>query len=234
MTDIIMDVVGVCSALSMESVVIDQHSIRCENKEMGIIAIHPNTNKTVPISMAIGRLQALRKRMGMFQEGISFTYNQVDQDDADPFISELGMSHGRTKVLFRCADPKMIKAPKALKSPVVANVTLEKQDLLDLNKAIAVMGLAGINFSSPNGEDLVIAASDTEGDMFKINLESSVSLLDDTATVNCTFPADRLKLVTKLLEKWVDDSFEIGITDRGILVSQINGFNIYTFPDRKN
>lgn len=234
MTDMIMDVVGVCSALSMEGVVIDQHSTRCENKEMGIIAIHPNDDVTIPINIAIGRLQALRKRMGMFQEDINFTYNQMDSDDALPFVSELGMSHGRTKVLFRCADPKMIRAPKALKSPVVATVTLEKQDLLDLNKAIAVMGLAGINFSSTNGEDLVIAASDGEGDMFKINLESSVSLIDDSATINCTFPADRLKLVTKLLEKWVDKTFELGITDRGILVSQVNGFNIYTFPDRRN
>lgn len=234
MTDMIMDVVGVCSALSMEGVVIDQHSTRCENKEMGIIAIHPNDDVAIPINIAIGRLQALRKRMGMFQEDINFTYNQMDSDDALPFVSELGMSHGRTKVLFRCADPKMIRAPKALKSPVVATVTLEKQDLLDLNKAIAVMGLAGINFSSTNGEDLVIAASDGEGDMFKINLESSVSLIDDSATINCTFPADRLKLVTKLLEKWVDKTFELGITDRGILVSQVNGFNIYTFPDRRN
>lgn len=232
---IIKNAVEIASTLSVESIVMDKFSLRGENKEMGIVLIMP-TKDDIDLefdAIGIGRVQLLKNRLNLF-DNASLSFSLFDKGEDTDTVSAIFMKKDKTKLSFKCADPRFINAPKAINDPVHYRLKMTEQDAQILMKAVSTMSSETINFSVEDGGEVVVKISDKEGDMFSHEMGGSLSVDPDAnGTFSKSYKSKTLRTIfSNFIKK--DDStiLPISITKRGVMRLDVLGIGIYIFPER--
>lgn len=230
---IIKNAVEIASTIGIETMVLDGLSLRGENKELGVCIIMPT--KDIPLqfdSLGISRVPLLKSRMQMLDKS-DVSFDIFKKDEEDIIVSTLKFVQGRTSMSFKCADPKLISAPKVINDPIFYEMQLIDGDVETIIKGISSMSSETLNVST-EGDKIFVKISDKEGDMFSHELEGDVSLLDDTApALNKSYKSKTLRTIfTNYIRKDENNILPISVTRRGIMrISVLNMF-IYVFPER--
>lgn len=229
----LQNAVEIGSTLGIERIVIDSFSLRGENKELGIAVIMPTKDQELEFTaLGIGRVALLKSRMLMFPDS-SIQYEKMDLDGDDVVVSNLKIVNGNTKVGFKCHDPKLINAPKAIKDPVHYTMTLTTSDVETVIKGISTMSAENINFSTDD-DDVFVKISDSQGDMFSHKLQSSVEReSDEVGSLSKTYKSKTLRTIfTNYIRKDDNKVLPISITRRGVMCITVLDMTIYLFPER--
>ena len=230
---IIKNAVDIASTLGIESMVMDTISLRGENKELGIAIIMPTKDISLEFeAIGLGRVPLLKNRMAMLDKS-DITFEVFKKDEDTNIVASLKFTQGRTNLSFKCADPKMIQAPKVINDPIFYEMQLNEEDVQIVVKGIGTMSSETINWANTD-ETIFLKISDTEGDMFTHELDGKITLLDDTApSLNKTYKAKTLRTIfTNYIRKDDNNILPISITRRGVMRIPVLGMFIYMFPER--
>lgn len=230
---IIRNAVEIATTLGVESLVMDTFSLRGENKELGIAIIMPTKDMELEFdAIGLGRIGLLKTRLQMLSDA-EIQFDVMNKDSEDKVVSNLKMVSGRTKIGFKCHDPKLINAPKAINDPVFYEMHLSSADVETIVKGIATMSSETVNFSTEK-ETIFVKISDVQGDMFTHELDTSVDIKDDTAcSLSKTYKSKTLRTIfTNYIRKDDNHILPISITRRGVMRISVLGMNIYLFPER--
>jgi len=230
---LLKNAVEISSTLGVETMVMDGISLRGENKELGVAIIMPTKDIDLEFdAIGIGRIPLLKSRMQML-DAADVTFDIFKRDTDELFVSNIQFKQGRTKLSFKCADPKMISAPKVINDPIFWEMQLNDADVQTLIKGIGTMSSEVVNFTSED-QKMTVKISDTEGDMFAHELEGEVTIVDDSAPSLCkSYKAKTLRTIfTNYIRKDENSILPISVTRRGVMrISVLNMF-IYVFPER--
>lgn len=230
---IIKNAVEIASTLGIETLVMDEISLRGENKELGVCIIMPTKDIELEFnSIGISRVPLLKSRMQLLDKS-DITFDTFKRDSDDIIVASLKFAQGRTALSFKCGDPKLIQAPKVINDPLFYEMNLIDGDVETIIKGIGTMSSEGINFSTTD-EKIFIKISDTEGDMFVHELEGDATLLDDSApSLNKTYKAKTLRTIfTNYIRKDDNNILPVSVTRRGIMRISVLNMHIYVFPER--
>lgn len=230
---IIKNAVDIATTLGIESLVIDSFSLRGENKELGIAIIMPTKDVTLEFeAIGIGRVPLLKSRMQLLEKS-DITFDVFKKDEETNIVANLAFVQGRTKLAFKCSDPKMIQAPKVINDPIFYEMQFNDEDVKTAINGIGTMSSEAINFSNTD-DTIFLKISDSEGDTFSHELESKLVLLDDTAlSLNKSYKAKTLRTIfTNYIRKDDNNILLVSITRRGVMRISVLGMFIYMFPER--
>lgn len=230
---ILKNAVDIASVIGVETLVMDAFSLRGENKELGVAIIMPTTDITLQFdAIGIGRVMLLKSRLQLLNDA-TIEYALMNEDGEESNVASLTMSVDRTTVGFKCQDPRMIKAPKAINDPIFYEMNLEDADVEIIIKGLANMASDTVNFSTKD-ETIFVKISDAQGDMFSHELSSSVEIIDDTAgSLSKSYKSKTLRTIfTNYIRKDDNSILPISITRRGIMRISVLGMFIYVFPER--
>lgn len=231
---IIKNAVDVASTLGIESIVIDAFSLRGENKELGIAIIMPTAGVDLEFdALGIGEVGTLKNRLKLLESGaLSVEYkDSVNPDEL--MVSMLSLKEGRTTADYKCHDAKLISAPKSINDPTAYEMQFADADVSRIIKGIGSMNSTSIHFSTLNGA-LLAKISDTRGDMFTHELETTfTALLDDSGELSKSYKSKTLAVIfNNYIRKDDNTSLPVSITKRGVMRITVLDMNIYIFPER--
>ena len=230
---LVKNAIEIASVLGIETVVVDNFSLRGENKELGVCIIVPTKDLKMDFdALGIGRIVELKKRIGLLEDG-TIQYELNEKNEEEKIVSTLKITQGRSKVSFRCHNPKKIEAPKAINDPIFYEMTLSDNDVNFLIKGVATMSSEAINFSTVDGK-VSVNLSDAQGDVLNHELESDLEVKDDSATdLSKRYKAKTLATIFRnYIKKDDNDILPISITRRGVMRLTIMGMFVYLFPER--
>lgn len=230
---IIRNAVGVATTLGIESIVIDKFSLRGENKELGIAMIMPTKHIDLEFTaLGLGRIALLKNKLQLLSNA-TISFDVMNKDEEDVVVSKLKLVDGKTKIEFKCHDPKFINAPKSINDPVYFNMEFAPTDVELIVKGVSTMASDTINFSTE--DDAVYAKiSDIHGDNFSHELSTILKLEDDNAgSLSKTYKSKTLKTIfTNYIRKDDNQILPISITRRGVMKITVMEMDIYLFPER--
>jgi hypothetical protein len=229
---IIKNAIEIATTLGVENIVMDKFSLRGENKELGIAIILPTQDMDLEFdAIGLGRIALLKSRLQML-DGAEIQFDTMDKSDAT-IVSKLTIALGKTKIGFKCQDPKLINAPKAINDPIFYEMNLNESDVETLIKGIGTMSSDTVNFSTDD-DTIFVKISDVQGDMFTHELDSKVELKDDSApSLSKSYKSKTLRTIfTNYIRKDDNNILPLSITRRGVMKLVILGMNIYLFPER--
>lgn len=222
-----------CTALDIESIIIDRKSMRGQNKDLGVHIIMSMTNYNLEVdAIGIGRTKLLKNRLQ------NFNATDIDIDTFDgeelQYASMFKFKSGKTKLSFKCQHPKYIVAASGINDPIIYTFNISDEDLQKIINGISMMGAETIQFSIENDESMCVNISDISGDMYKHESSCIISKLDDTISgINKTYKSSVLKtLLTEFIKKDKSDTIKLSITKRGVLILIVFDVTIYVFPER--
>lgn len=230
---ILRNAVDIASTLGVEAIVMDSFSLRGENKELGIAIIMPTKDMEIEFdAIGIGRVNLLKNRLQLLQDA-QIEFDCMARDDDEKLVSNLKIVSGRTKIGFKCQDPRKITAPKGIADPTFYKMELNDADVQLIIKGIATMSSENINFNTED-ETISVGISDIEGDLFSHQLEGSVTIVDDSApSLSKTYKSKTLRTIfTNYIRKDDNEILPISITRRGVMCIHVLGMNVYLFPER--
>lgn len=230
---IIRNAVEIATTLGVESLVMDTFSLRGENKELGIAIIMPTKGMELEFdAIGLGRTALLKSRLQMLSDA-QIEFDVINKDAEDKVVSNLRIISGRTKIGFKCHDPKLINAPKAINDPVYYEMRLSAADVETVVKGISTMSSESVNFSTDDAT-LFVKISDVQGDMFSHELDTRVDIKDDAAgSLSKTYKSKTLRTIfTNYIRKDDSHALPISITRRGVMRISVLDMNIYLFPER--
>lgn len=230
---LIKNAVDVASTLGIESIVMDGISLRGENKELGVVIIMPTKDLELGIdAIGIGNVPSLKTRLHLLDDS-EIKIDRMERYTEEVMVGKLTMTTGRTKVTFKCADPKMISAPKIINDPVFYKMLMKDTDVETSVKGITTMGSDFVTFISED-DNVSIKISDKNGDMFTHDLDTEFEIVDPSAAALAkTYKAKTLKTIfTNYIRKDDYDILPIMITKRGVMKLTVLGLGIYLFPER--
>lgn len=229
----IKNAVEIASTLGVESIVMDEISLRGENKELGVAIILPMADVDVEFdSIGITRVALLKSRLQML-ENPKITFQTLPSTEDELHVASLDFEQGRTKISFKCGDAKRIQAPKSINDAIFYEMQLNDEDVQVIIKGINSMASDVVNFGTED-ENILIKISDSTGDMFTHQLEGTVTVLDDTAPALCkSYKAKTLRTIfTNYIRKDENTILPIAITRRGVMRISVLNMYIYLFPNR--
>lgn len=230
---ILKNAVDIATVLGVENMVLDAISLRGGNQELGVAIIMPMKDRELEFdSMGLSRINLLKARMQMLEDA-DVTFETFQKEADLVIVASLKFAMGRTKLSFKCADPRLIQAPKAINDQITYEMQLSDGDVQTIIKGIATMTSDVVNFSNDD-EKIFIKISDTEGDTFAHELEGGITILDDTASILCkSYKAKTLRTIfTNYIKKDDNNILPISITRRGVMKILVLNMSIYVFPER--
>lgn len=230
---IIRNAVDIASTLGIESIVMDGFSLRGENKELGIAIIMSTKDLNLEFdAIGIGRVNLLKSRLQLLQSA-KIEFDCMPKDDESTVVSNLKIISGRTKIGFKCQDPRKIVAPKGIADPIFYKMELKDEDIQLIIKGISTMSSDTMHFNT-DAQKISVSISDIEGDIFSHQLDGTVTIVDDSApSLSKSYRSKTLKTIfTNYIRKDDNEVLPISITRRGVMCIQVLGMNIYLFPER--
>lgn len=230
---ILKNAIDVASVLGIDAIVMDKFSLRGENKELGAVIIMPTDKLDLEIdAIGVSNIGSLKNRMNMMGDA-DITYQLMEKYEDEKIVGQIKLTQGRTKISFKCADPKMIVAPKSINDPSHYKLHLIDEDVETVIKGIGTMGSEYITFVTEEGKSFFKIA-DTQGDLFSHELDASIEYIkDDGVELTKTYKAKTLRtILTNYIRKDDTTLLAVEVTRRGIMKLSVLGMTIYLFPER--
>lgn len=230
--DILKNGLEIGYALGIESIVMDEISMRGENRDTATNIIYNTEHVKIPFdAIGIGRVSLLRSRLTMFKD--SEVVATIKDKDGQQNVSEVLIKNGRTSAGFRCQVPSRIRAPKRIKDTVIYNLTLNDDDIERINKGINTMSSEKVIVYVEEGK-AIVGISDKEGDVFTHEIEGGYTVASDDApnSFNQTYKSKTFKtILMNYMKKDDNEILPISITSRGVMKFQVLGIDIYLFGE---
>lgn len=230
---LLTNAVELSTVLGIEKVVLDNISLRGQNKEDGIAIIKSSKDLDMDFdAIGLGRLSELKSRINVFKSP-TITYETTVKNELTNII-KLNFKENKTKIGYRCYEPRLIEAPKAINDPVFYSMEINENDIEFIIKGITTMGSSCVNFTiEPDNKNLVINISDNEGDMFTHTVDTVPEINEDASILSKSYKSKVLRTIfNNYIKKDERETFTISITKRGVMLLVVNDISVYLFPER--
>lgn len=236
---LIASAVRYCSLLKIDSLLIDKTGIRAKQDETAVYLIEPGDFSFLEFdTLFINRVSSLQSRLNMYHMSKIEYEMYLDIKELDngeniaATIMIVGISKGRdTTVKFNCSNPALGgRLPKRVNDGDLVSFTFEKDSLQVLNRGVSAMGAQFFNVFSEDGGSVVAEVKDIEGDVLTHTLSNQYEKLGEESE-DFTFNYDFKIILPLLREACKENDTEIILTSRGIMNLNINGLNMYIFPE---
>jgi len=236
----LIDSVEVAGLLGINSIVLDEHSVRGRHAEAGTIFVMTFDDGTKWDFGAIGvtRIPELSKRLNLMRtRGDNFTIEAELKTRGEDitYAGRLTLKHAKTKVEYKCGDPTLIKAPKGLQDEEHFTCALSRDDIKFIKSASSAMGAEKLIFSNPKDNDnFVISIPNKEDEKIVHETDGIVGYLADATSFSFAYTSDILikaiNSMEKILRKEDLDALQMTITRRGVLTFPVKGITTYIIP----
>lgn len=194
-----------------------------------------STSQNIPdfehLEVAFNRLDVLQSRIGLVK-GSPYTI-EVIENKAGGTVSSLEISNASTKIQYRCTT--MQKMPKSLGLAEEWVFQIPGKTILLVQKALSAFNSTTIHLVSKPGTDgkpeLYFEASDITNEVFATKIETTMLHAGKTPPPSQIFShvytkASLLPLLMHISQKGTVD-VPVVITDGGILITIVNGLELY-------
>ena len=225
--DYIKKAAKVAKLVGIEALAIEKTVVRGMDESKSVVIC---TTENIPDiefdGIGIGRLDVILSRLALIEERTTFS-SEADTNirNNETQVSQLTFKAKNIKVDYRCADTRVIKAPKAIKDPMTFTFRLN-QDIVDtLIKAQSAMGVDDVTLIS-NEEGMSIELIDaTNNDVFSYNFGVQALMIDNQQEIKEFVFRYPVKILTGLFKQDALQTIEIG--EKGTMKCVVLGISVY-------
>lgn len=230
----IQTVVQTAKLVGIESIIIEPGRVRAVDDNKSVIILQ--TDGVPPMSFgAIGlnrtdvfssRLE-IAKSAGKFEvEATTESVENKETKQSETFARALRFKGKGVKIDYRCANPTLMKIPKALNDSMVFTFNMTPEAVLMLTKGHSAMACDEVMFTGTIKDGVSLEMRDINGDVMSYVISDTVNGEDKQSTAfKHNYP---VKILLSLFK--VVPSSEINISTRGIMRITINDLNLYIMP----
>jgi len=122
----IRNVVETGQMVGIDEVIIETGKVRAINDEKSVVLFQEENVPEMQFNVGLNRINVFLSRLEVARTQENFAVN-VLTDDNDEFARSFTMTGKGFKVDYRCANPKTIRAPKAIADELVREIQLTPQ-----------------------------------------------------------------------------------------------------------
>lgn len=215
----IRNVVETGQMIGIDDVIIETGKVRAINDEKSVVLFQEENVPDMGFNVGLNRINVFLSRLEVARTQENFAVNVIT-DDNDEFARSFTMTGKGFKVDYRCANPKTIKAPKAIVDEMLHEIQLTPQAVYMLQKGQSAMGSDMVSLIC-NEEGITFEFVDANDDKFSHQFTSEGS--SDVFTYK--YP---IKILLPLFKHDAESSFKIG--KKGMLNIVVNNLNIFVLP----
>lgn len=238
--NILEDAVEVANLIGVESMVIDEHSVRGRHTEAGAIFLmpFPADTKWNFGSIGVTRVQELGKRLAVIRgRSDAYTAETTLKTRGDvTYAHTITFKHNKSKVEYRCGDPTLIKAPRGIADEHMFSIVIGRSDIGFIKAAANAMKAPHLVFSNAADTDEVTISIPTKDKAEAASnvMDQNVLYLGNDKSFTFKYDTDILLKaiisVEKILRKDGLDEIDVVITRRGGFHIIVNGMTVYIVP----
>lgn len=235
LVDYIQNVIETASLLNVESVVIDDHSVRGMNEDGMFILQRDNLPDDLPFDgIGFGSIAALKSRMTLFEDyEAQYELKKQQNGYSWPYLLKFKSNTSKTSVEYRCAAPLTVKAPKNTKDPVAFSFYMDEDSVNMLVKSNVVMRTETVLLSSKKNK-VTFKLCDENSNVLEHRITKDLNIIDEDDfgdSFMFEYKARNILPILKYLAKQYEE-FEINITTRGLLQVNVNDLMIYILCEK--
>lgn len=228
----IVNVLTTCHAIGINSVIIEPTMVRAASDDRKTLLLTEilDPELVMPTTFGITPVQSLSARMQLIDGVIDTTVTTHKTDDRAVTIN---IKSGKLSVGFRCSMPTLIKAPSKL-NEIEPKLIIPKNEELSstISRGVKALGAETFSIKYSSKQNLVsVEVVDINDERMVIELTDVKPTEREDEDGNVVIQQDFEHLYTKdvisILQKVESD---IHITERGMLLTKINGLQIALVP----
>lgn len=181
------------------------------------------------ISLGIGRVSELDKRLALFGENVLIE-GEVDDNKR---VRRLSLRGPTAKIDFRCTNEKLITYPKSAEGDDDGvYVTLTKPEVVLIAKAVKTLGVDQLTVQVKRDGTVHIECADANNDRFETDLSQLAEFADEAYSVVNPFDTTSNGVFISMLEHLVKDSDEAKLVFKrsGNILMKIYGHDMLAIP----
>ena len=224
--DIIFNALKGAMAVKCEELLFDDFGISGRAIETNILIIQPLPDVFEFEALGIGRIPDLHSRMKLVIDDDTLTGSFTESRDGK--VGMLTFKTKKTKVEFRCKDPKLIKTRKNFNDPIIMTFNLNADAIRFMTTGSAAMKSKSVAFKMSDGK-VFLRLIDSEGDILDHLITEDVDVVPEYEDEDVSFSYEMPKLAPLLNAH--RENTTVNISKRGIMNLSSEGFNIYLVAD---
>ena len=169
----------------------------------------------------------IAKSAGKFEvQASTESIENKETKQSEMFARALTFKGKGVKIDYRCANPSLMKIPKALNDPMVFTFDITPEAVLMLTKGHSAMTCDEVMFTGTIKDGVSLEMRDINGDVMSYVISDTViTESKDSTTFKHNYPVKILLSLFKVMP-----SSKINISTRGIMRIAINNLNLYIMP----
>lgn len=235
LTDYIQNVIETAKLLNIESVVIDEDSIRGQNEDGMFILQKDNLPDDFPFSaIAFGNVQSLHSRMNLFSD-YDMTYVPKTQKNGYeyPFKVKFKSNTSKTSVDYTCVAPLTVRSPKRAVDPFAFTFTMDDDSVDILTRSNSVMRANTVLLSSKDNK-VLFQICDENSNILEHRITKKLIMVDEEEYGDSFVFSYKLKNILPILKYLAkqEENFEINISYRGFLQLNVNDLEVFILAEK--
>lgn len=234
-TDVIKRIVEAGKIFNLEVFVVDSEGIRAKSDSAYIFL---SEKKALPFlefdSLCVKKISEFNSRLNLVDkvggdDGYDIQVSKLkEMDSGDKIVYKLLLMARGTAVEVGCADGSRYKLPWGVDDDKIVTFPLNQDNITVItgfsrivqnkNRTINIKSVGGI---------IVASASDTTGDTATHVISETPTF--HNGTKDFSFMFNVMNLLPMMRGK---STVEFTLTDRGILMTEVNGINVMIFPEK--
>jgi len=215
----IRNVVETGQMVGIDDVIIETGKVRAINDEKSVVLFQDENVPEMQFNVGLNRINVFLSRLEVARTQENFAVSVLTDDNGE-FARSFTMTGKGFKVDYRCANPKTIRAPKAIADELVHEIQLTAQAVYMLQKGQSAMGSDMVSLIC-NEEGISFEFVDANDDKFTHQFTSEGS----SETFTYKYP---IKILLPLFKHDAESTFKIG--RKGMLNIVVNNLNIFVLP----
>lgn len=233
--DVIKRVVEAGKIFNLEVFVIDSEGIRAKSDSAYIFL---SEKRPLPFlefdSLCVQKISEFNSRLNLIEKisgdrGYDMSASKIKETDSgDKLVSKLMLIGEGTAVEIGCADGSRHKLPWGTGDPKTVTFTLNQENMTVITGFSRIVQNKNrtINIKSSDGM-IIVTSADITGDMATHIVSKSPVFHDGSRDFIFTYNV--MNLIPMMRGK---NSINLTITERGILMTEVNDINVMIFPER--
>jgi hypothetical protein len=214
----LLKTIDVCKLFGIEQFILEPSLIKGITIPPQVAIIAQCANDIECDAIAFNRLDILSKRLKLTDDTV------IEYEVNGSFCNKLIIKSKKLKVEYNCANANLIEAPRELGINNLCDITIPEDLHQILNKGFSSIKTGNISILSDESQ-LMYKFVDETNEQFTYCDGDIVS--DDILNFANNYDA---KLFLKAIQKCDNNYFTVA--DRGVLIFQIDGLNVYMLPAR--
>jgi len=223
-------IINVAKLANVDNIILEEGRVRAVDEDCTVFILQTDKVPALPFgAIGLNRINVFTSRYDIAKPSKGFVVESTVDDtikNEPSFVRSLQFKGAGVKIDYRCANPKLIRAPKEIKDPITHSVRMSSEAIHMLSKGQAAMAADDVAFTgSKTGVTLEI--KDNNSDALEYKFCDTVGLVG-TTTVPDFHHLYPLKTITTLLKQNPDVT--VFITAKGMMHIDVNGINVVVMP----